>query len=281
MNKFFLTALIVAWLISSCKNEDRKPEPAKGATPVSGQWIIIYPKEILVSDDQKVVYAQAQDSIVNLYGLKLVSFRDDGSFIQADSSLAKPGTWLQKENGEILINKGGLGFDDFHGELVGADIKTMKISQDLQIEDQTIPVEWQLKRLNVDQARILLGEKENWWRKKPVASEADSILKTRLKSMLEYYSAYFTLVSEESSYFSMERVMLPFNYYQHAIGLKSFKKTSPAFLNVFYDEADAQRAYKILESGMIKRAKLKDYPSGKDYVIEYAVYMERLAGVIE
>ncbi|MCG2617230.1 hypothetical protein LZZ85_23240 [Terrimonas sp. NA20] len=277
MNRFVLTAFAAACMFSSCKNEEKKPEPAKGATPVSGQWIIIYPKDILVSDDQKVVYAAAQDSIVNLFGLKLISFGDDGRFVQADSSQAQPGTWLQKNNGEILIDHGGLGFDNFRGDLVGVDIKTMKISQDLKIEDQTIPVEWHLKRLNVDQAKALLGAKENWWRKKAPVPESDSAIKVRIRSMLEYYSAYFTLVSEESSYFSMERVMLPFNYYQHAVGLKSYKKTSPAFLNVFYNESDAQRAYKILESGMIKRAKLKDYPSGKDYVIEYAMYMKKLA----
>ncbi|MET0464184.1 MAG: hypothetical protein ABW007_13560 [Chitinophagaceae bacterium] len=281
MNKFFLTAIAAVCLLSSCKNEKKKTAPAKGSTPVSGQWILVYPQEILVSDDQKAAYALAQDSIVNLFGLKLVSFVDNGNFIQADSSLTKPGTWLEKENGQILIDQGGLGFENFRGEIVGVDIKTMKISQDLKIEDQTIPVVWHFKRLNIDQAKNLLSEKANWWRKKPAAAETDTAIKIRITRMLEYYSAYFTLVSEESSYFSMERVPLPFNYYQHAIGLKSFKKVSPAFLNMFYNEADGQRAYKMLESGMIKRAKLKDYPSGKDYVIEYAMYMKKLAEEIE
>jgi hypothetical protein len=275
MIKFTAIALTVVIAIASCQTTEKASEETVDGSGIYGSWLVVYPKHFLKNDDHRVVYAMAQDSIVNLFGLKLVEFSADGSFKQADSSHHKPGSWQLKENGLILIDKGGLGFDGFRGDLIDSGTDTLKIAQDLKLEDQTVRVVWYLRKLNDADSKTLLGEKENWWRQKPSAEESDTAVKARLKDMLEYYSAYFTLVSRESSYFAQHRVMIPFSYYQHQMGLKAFRSVSP-FANVFYNESNARKAYGMIETAM-KKLSNEAFPSDKDFVIEYAKYIKRLS----
>ena len=97
--------------------------------------------------------------------------------------------------------------------------------------------------------------------------------------MLLYYSLYYEIVSKESAYFSQSRVFLPFKYYQHSMGLRAFSDKSN-FSYFFYTTRQAEQAHNIL-SGAMYKLQNKTFPSGKDFVIEYAMFMEQLNGVIE
>ena len=124
----------------------------------------------------------------------------------------------------------------------------------------------------------LFSDEKNWWRKKS-GTETDAQLRKRVKAMLEYYSLYYAMVSRESSYFSQARVFLPFRYYQHSIGLRSFNDRSN-FSSFFSTTGQAGQAYGIL-SGAMNKIRHKSFPSGKDFVIEYAMFMDKLAEQIE
>jgi hypothetical protein len=97
--------------------------------------------------------------------------------------------------------------------------------------------------------------------------------------MLHYYSLYYEMVSKESAYFSQSRVFLPFKYYQHSMGLRAFNDKSN-FSHFFYTTQQAEQAHAIL-SGAMDKIRNKSFPSGKDFVIEYAMFMNKLAEQIE
>lgn len=93
--------------------------------------------------------------------------------------------------------------------------------------------------------------------------------------MLDYYSTYYFLVDRESSYFIPSRVMLPFRFYQHAIGLRPLTEKS-SFMKLFYDSAQAAKAHLSLDIAM---GKLRGrFPSdGESFIHEYASYMKLMA----
>ena len=118
----------------------------------------------------------------------------------------------------------------------------------------------------------LFSSEANHWRKKPTAPEPESAIRKRLVSLLKYYSDYFKLVSKESSYFLVSRVPLPFRYYQHAIGLRDMQ---PAFVNLFYNEDDAKKAYTILEQTI--NALTGKFDWNENFVVEYGLSLKKMA----
>lgn len=274
MLKSTLLLLLVVCLISSCKTPP-KEEPVPSTGDIPGHWLILYPKHVLKTTEQREVYASAQDSLVSLFGLKLIGFGTNGDFLQVDSSFSTPGKWMVKENNQVMVKQGGKGFEGFKGEFLEIRNDTLRIAEQLKLEDETIQVVWYLKRLDDKSVKTFFGEQQNWWRKKPAAVEDEAALKKRLKAILEYYSVYFRLVSKESAYFSQTKVPLPFKYYQHAMGIRKLS-SDMSFCQLFYDEANAQQAHTILSKTM-KDIEHERFPSGRDFVIEYAHYMKKLA----
>ena len=135
-------------------------------------------------------------------------------------------------------------------------------------------VVWTLKKISAEDEGFQLFQQEaNTWRKQSSQPESEQQIRKRLSEMLEYYNEYFKLVSLESAYILPLRVPLPFSYYQHAIRVKD--ELSPHFVSIFYDSTDASKAHEILKETVTNTG---DYfPRKKDFVLEYASYMELLS----
>lgn len=246
---------------------------------VKGDWLILYPDHDLKNDEQRKVYGRAQDSILGLLGLKTISFQEDGSFLQTDSIFKTAGKWhFNSENNKLFIRDGGKGLDFFRGNLLDIKKDTMRIVENISLGGQNIKVTWYLKRITDKKRSVLFSENENWWRKK-TDSETDLQLKKKVKAILAYYSLYYEMVSKESAYFSQARVFLPFRYYQHSIGLKVFNEKSD-FSQLFYNMNQAEQGYAILSQAM-DNLKNESFPSGENFVIEYAKYINHLAEAIK
>ena len=85
---------------------------------------------------------------MSLLGLKTISFKEDGSFLQTDSIFAPPGTWhLNSENNKLFIRNGGKGLDFFQGSLNGIKKDTMQIAEDISLHGQKMRITWYLKRI--------------------------------------------------------------------------------------------------------------------------------------
>lgn len=274
MRYYIISSLII--LFAGCKS-DKKEMTVQDA--VTGNWLIVYPDHAMLNEKQRELYGKVQDSIVNLFGLKLISFNGTGEFVQMDSLYGKHGKWKLMPDNSIAVGMSGRGFDKFKADFASFKNGKLQIIESVESDDRPFSLVWNLKKIEEnDKEHFLFEEKNNWWRKKPSESEATADINGRVVAMLKYYAVYFAMVSRESSYFSPFRVFLPFKYYSHGIGLKDFKEDTP-FANHFYSASEAKTAHQLIATGMNK---IKgQFPSGEDFVIEYSKYFELLAEALE
>ncbi|MBK6935851.1 MAG: hypothetical protein IPH18_02415 [Chitinophagaceae bacterium] len=259
-------------LITACKQEGKK----KLHQVVEGNWFVLYPDDNLLTAKQDEIYAEIQDSITDLKCLKLISFKEGGVFTQLDS-VANRGKWGTKDNEYVIISDGGNGFESFKAlfSSYSEDDSVLKITETVKTKGENLRFVWNLKRLESGERAKLFDDKMNNWRNKPAAPETDEQLRKRLSEMLLFYSAYFKLISEESSYFMPMRVFLPMKYYQHAIGMKDFKADSK-FVSFFYSEEQAEMAYRLL-TATIKGSDFDEVKGGKSYTREYSQMLKIMA----
>ncbi|MDB5196508.1 MAG: hypothetical protein JWP88_879 [Flaviaesturariibacter sp.] len=249
----------------------QKKDPAK---KLAGNWIIVYPEHRLKNERERDIYARYQDSVVNLYGLKLVSFKEGGTFQQVDSVFSAPGNWRIEKDTLLRITKGGKGFHPLTTVIRSLYDTELQLIHYLTMERSRIKVIWHLKKIEDDQPEALLFDPAaNNWRKVPTASESIPLMKARLSAMLHYYGTYFLLVGKEASYFQPAQIPLPFNYYQHAVGLNSFIKT--AFRELFYDVTDANTAYELLQT--VFSTLRGQYETDKNFTTEYGLFLNKMA----
>lgn len=244
------------------------------AHDIEGNWLVVYPDHDDNNSRQKKAYGEIQDSVVGLMGLKLVRFDKGGGFRQMDS-LETGGQWAVTDDLLLQVENGGEGYAPFTAEFFQYENDIMELVETIRYKGESIELKWRLKRLKGKEASRLFDDKSNVWRKRPLTPETDEQLKERMADMLDYYSTYYFLVDRESSYFIPSRVMLPFRFYQHAIGLRPLTEKS-SFMKLFYDSAQAAKAHLSLDIAM---GKLRGrFPSdGESFIHEYASYMKLMA----
>ena len=277
MTRVFAFTVIIILFLSSCTFwQTREQDPVKA---IAGNWLILYPEHELTTADQRKAYTKAQDSIVSLLGLKTISFLEGGTFFQSDSIFKPAGNWhFNPENKNLFIRNAGKGLDFFKGTFSGIRRDTMQVVETIVIDGEEIKLTWFLKRIADKRRSTLFTTAGNWWRK-TVAIENNEQLKTRMKALLDYYSLYYEMVSKESAYFSQSRVFLPLRYYQHSMELKPFSETS-SFSQLFKSPQQARDAYHMLLTAFEKSNREK-FPAGQDFVIEYSMFIKRLAASIQ
>jgi hypothetical protein len=254
----------------SCK---QLTETEKLQKTLIGNWLVIAPDHHLKSGEQKWVYSQKQDSIVQTKSLKLISLSKHGIFRQVDSK-DKKGRWGTTEDNRVFIEKGGTGFQDFNADFKDYKNGLLLLSEFIEVDDEKIEVVWNLKKVSGKTESKLFDNEKNQWRIKPTLPETEKQMKQRLSVMLQYYSDYFSLVTKEASFFIPARVILPFNYYQHAMGIKPFDENSD-FAGLFFSKEQAGQGWRHLKTTYNV---LKDeFPKKKNYVEEYAAFMEMMA----
>lgn len=262
---FFLFILLIS--LSACSEEKQSTSDS-----LVGHWLVLYPDHELTTRSQRDVYKKYQDSVVNLFGLKLLQFEENGGLVEIDSLFQRKGKWtLNEEN--FRIQEGGKGFNPFVARFENFENDTLRLRQILPLDNEKIKVVWHLKKLDGDTAALkLVTEEANQWRMKPAAPETEEAIRKRLISMLSYYSDYLKLVSKESSYFLVPRIPLPFRYYQHRLAVKD--TIYPGFRNVFYNEDDAKKAHQLLASTVTQLQ--GQFEWDENFVLEYAKFFRRM-----
>ena len=103
----------------------------------------------------------------------------------------------------------------------------------------------------------LLGVAENQWRFRSNKSETNAQIKQRVLSQLEYMKAYFEFVNEKKyTSFSVLQLYSPFRFYSNGMGIDGL--SSAEYGKIFYDQADLDKALKIVGDGLNSISK---YPS--------------------
>jgi len=265
--------LIVLFVIS-CKSLS---ETEKLHKTLSGNWLVIAPDHRLKNNLQKVVYSHIQDSIVGSKSLKLISLSNDGTFRQLDET-EKKGRWGTTLDNRVFIEKGGAGFDNFSAGFKGYEGETLLLTEFIEADGEQIELVWNLKKVTGSYASKLFDAEKNEWRKKPAQPETEKQMKQRLSAMLQYYSDYYSLVTKESSFFISTRVILPFRYYQHAMGIVPLSEAG-VFAGLFFNEEQAGQGWKHLKTTFNV---LEDkFPEKDNFVEEYAEFMAMMADKID
>lgn len=245
-------------------------EQEKSSKDITGNWLVLYADHQLKNKKQREIYARIQDSVILQRGLKLVRFEGSERFRQLD----EPGTngkWTVSAEGKLYLVNGGEGFNTLEAAVTGFENNELRLTEYIAAEGEAIELVWHLKKISDGD---LFSTRSNAWREKPSRPESDQQLKKRLAAMLRYYSDYYELVSKEASYFIGQRVLLPFSYYQHGMGIQSFDATGK-FAGLFYDAAQAQKASGYL-AATLERLSGK-FPYKSNFVEEYAAFMAMMA----
>jgi hypothetical protein len=265
-----LYTCIICIVFMACGAEEKEVTESD----LTGNWLVVSSSPQSERYEEAKLYAAMKDSLVGPRGLKLISIQPQGIFRQIDSSYASPGSWLfNNKNHQFFINNAGPGFHSFSGTVLGCRDDTMSIEEKLKLPTGPLSVIWRFKRIPADSpANHLFAAAGNQWRIKPTAPEADAVLKKKISDMFHYYAVYFALVSREADYFSPKRVLLPIKYYQHGVGMREYEMAAN-FRALFYNEDDARKAYLMVANAMQTD---NHFPSGKDFVDEYARYFTQL-----
>ena len=266
IHSFFLTAFVAA-VFFSCKSNIAVNES------LTGNWLILYPEHRLKTYREREIYGKHQDSLITLYGLKLITLESDGNFSEIDSTGTGGAKWTYGDDSLLKIREGGRGFNPFNASFTSLENDTLRLTQYVPLGGEKIRLVWHLKKIDEENGAALFASAANNWRKKPATSESLAAIQKRLASMLNYYSDYFRLIGKESIYFSPARVPLPFHYYQHAMGMK--RQMNPDFKRLFFNEQDAQQAYGLLEQALM--ARLNAFTRGDNFVTEYGLFLKKLA----
>ncbi|MEQ1676860.1 MAG: hypothetical protein ABL876_09170 [Chitinophagaceae bacterium] len=269
--------LIICVLIQcSCSPAaDKDPVHKK----VTGNWFVLYPK--LESDNQRQedVYAKLEDSLVTLKGVKLVSFLESGVFIQWDSTILK-GKWGTVNENEVVVSRAGKGFENFKAVYSGMEDDVLKLAEYINANGEKLKLVWHLKKITSGKTAGLFDTEKNKWRAVPAKEETEEEMKQRLSQMLSYYSIYFKLISDESSYFMPVRIMLPVKFYQHAIGMKEYD-TAHRFTSLFHSAPQAKKGFDLLKKAV--NSTRYDLPDDikNSYSYEYSLMLEKLSEEIK
>ena len=264
--------IIIILFIHSCKSLS---ETEKLHQTLTGKWLVVSPDHKLENDRQKLIYSRIQDSIVSLMGLKLVRLSDNGVFRQMDS-LENKGKWGMTADNVVFVEGGGKGFENFSARYTKYKDGLLELTEFVQAEGEKIKLVWNLKKITGAGAN-LFDDSNNEWRKKPGQPESEKQMRQRLSDMLRYYADYYKLVTKVSNFFVTTRVILPFKFYQHAMAMRPFDEKS-FFVHLFFNEQQGELAWHHLKRTMTKLR--NDFPSKKDYVAEYADFMEKMANEI-
>jgi hypothetical protein len=267
------TAFIIILFVISCKSVS---ETEKLHKTLAGNWLIISPDHKLKDGWQKRLYSKIQDSIVELKGLKLVHLFDNGVFQLIDSP-GKKGRWGITADNVVFIEKGGKGFDKFNANFDGYKSGMLHLTEFVEVENEKIELKWNLKKITGGSSSKLFDDENNEWRKRPNQPETEKQIKERLADMLHYYADYYMLVTDEANFFISSRVILPLKFYQHAIGMKPFDEGS-SFVKLFFDKQQAEKAWQYLKLSITVLR--NDFPRKKDYLQEYAAFMDQMADKI-
>lgn len=263
------TVLLSLILLSACTGK----ETGKPAAIIPGNWIVLYPDEELQTREQEAVYAQTQDSFTGIRCLKLIRFTTDGKFRQLDS-VSITGTWTINDKQEVVVKNGGRGFEPFTARIKSLTGNQLQLTELAEARGQQLQLNWHLLRLDKGDPQQLFDDAQNKWRYKAVSRESDNAIRERVASMLAYYSVYFNLLSEESSYFIPGRVILPVNFYQHGIGLREFDEKS-RFAALFYNTEQAKFAWYVLDAAIDNTH--TDFRKKDSFTAEYARWLELFA----
>jgi hypothetical protein len=277
---------IALTFIIACQSAENNKPKANFHLPfrkdsLAGNWMII--RLSLPGNDRPSV--ELEDSVITPLKEKIVltafSFQPAGSVVIDAGKVARTGgNWQMNSTKQLYITQKDtsvLSTPLFNIMRYRNDSLTLE--NVVKVKNENYAIRYIVKRLRSnDSVPDLFDPALNKWRDKPAQAEDDAAIKSRLKQVLYYYSAYFANISgNKIPVFNTEKIFCPIKFYSGGIGMKKFK-ADDGWTNVFFDKKDAKKAHEMLDNAFTN---IQGYPDkGGDYVSEYVIALKLVADLL-
>ncbi|THU33492.1 hypothetical protein FAM09_25425 [Niastella caeni] len=279
--------LLMITMLASCESKNAKTGLPFTKDSLMGNWMAVKVTASLkiMNSTRRTAFEDYRDSVMEpIYDnveLAVFQFQPGGVVTVDDGHVDKiTGNWLYNDKRELLLR---------YKYLVEKNRSLFSVEHywhdSLQLENviprnrDTMYVTYFMQKLRTnDSVPNLFDPALNKWREKPLHAEDPAAIKTRLKQVLYYYSAYFANISgNRIPVFNIRKILCPILFYNGGIGLQKFNKNDE-WKKVFYDNSDAQKAHAMLSDAF---SKITNYPDkAGDYVKEYVVALKLVADAL-
>ena len=293
MNIIKITCVVFALLIISCndkKNNAAKDE--KAVTIVEDAPVVKKTKGIGMlslgeSNDIQNIIAQGwemEDDLTDLMDAKddgglMMSFRSfylcpDNTFVKNPRNSIQFGKWEYNDDKKTLR----LRYEDG-----GADLYKIRAiaSDELKLTDEGMNsitilkyVSTGMRQVNKENDPFYAGN--NRWRKKSSRPETDAAIRKRLLDCIHFFILYYKdAIAKDSKTVSFYGLPCCLKFYGPGIFMQKKTKLDPAWIDCFYDEGQAIKAYDIMDKIIEKKY---TWPRGSEmnWVEKNAVVLEQM-----
>ncbi len=266
-NIYLLCTIVI--LFNSC-GSSAKLDKSK----LIGSWRLS--EVVTVDEESSVIDEEGVTGIESLSKGTIVHFFPDSSYTELKGYKTNYGKWS-------FLKKRRLKYGDMELEITGYEQDqavsslTFSIYNDNSTNTELRFIEEALKVK--DYKMDPFYSDNNRWRQKPQKKETNEEIRSRLLNYLLHY-AYLLNASLErnETVFSFEHSKGLIKVFQGGIGAIKKNRISKLWINCFYDEADAMKAYYLFSSYLGKDGVYKGESTGDwvkdDYVILMALYSE-------
>lgn len=272
----FLFALIFASCNLVNNTSDKNLPLTKKA--LYGNWIIIKLDAKSNNEKYESMMKSATNALKDNIELGIFDFQKEDQLLIDEGKIEKiKAKWALNSDKQIYLQ---------HKDLAASNPEftiTLYRNDSLLLENilknksnEELHIRLLFKKLKVaDTIPDIFSPELNKWRERPLRAESDAEIKTRLKQVLYYYSAYFaTLSSNQIPFFNINKIACPILFYSGGIGLKKFH-ISDEWTKMFFDNRDAEKAHHQLDKAF---SYINNYPDkGGDYVAEYIIALKMVA----
>ncbi len=285
MKPFHPLLLLGITLIVACQLAENKPK-ANFHLPfrkdsLAGNWMII--RLSLPGNDRPS--DELVDSVITPLKEKIVltafSFQPAGGVVIDAGKVARTsGSWQMNSTKQLYITQKDTSVVSTPlFNIMRYRNDSLTLENVVKVKNENYAIRYIVKRLRSnDSVPDLFNPAINKWREKPARAEDDAAIKTRLKQVLYYYSAYFANISgNKIPVFNTEKILCPIKFYSGGIGMKKFKEDD-GWVKVFFDKKDAKKAHGMLDNAFTN---IQGYPDkGGDYVSEYVIALKLVADLL-
>lgn len=269
MKKISLLFAAICLLAVACKNEKSAEKPSTTTLSIEKNWS-------MSNHDTKNL--PATGTAENLqkrmtegwFGEKgrigfSWSFFADGKFTEVAGQVYRLGNWSKSADGkEISIAIGNTTPEKFSVKYLDSDSMAIEVPH----KNGTKIYGFKSDGANYEQPeQNPFHPKNNVWRNPPEASETDEQLRARLKNHLHHLTLILEgAISHDLKVVSFRASPSPLNQFNGGVGILKDSDLPEAWINCFFNRADALKASRLLEKAMSTSENVKLDP--KDFWVK-------------
>lgn len=238
-----LLLLAIAVVLSSCSSSAKFKEHT-----IIGSW--------QVSHEAQTLENKAPS------GGSMLHFYPDSSYTLLKDREIKFGQWSFLNENEIKYGNNVLTISDFDENELKKNLIVSVVDISNNTKSELVLVEKQQYKI-ADYKEDPFHQSNNQWRLRPNRKESDQEIRARLSNYI-LHNAYIlkSAYEKNATSVSFKNSSGPIKIYKSAIGIVNEDKIKNEWLNCFYDNEDAMKAFNMYSSSLGSRGVAKGTPTG-------------------